>query len=103
MPGNPYQRAAELEVLESAVRQLGWPAVDGNAPGHRSFGWDVQLLRPDGSMFARIHPLLGALFLLVLWRAASAGRLRPLPGALFVLVPLRTQLRRRPGKGSHGA
>jgi len=46
MAGNLHQRAAELAVLEAAVGQLGWPAVDGNAAGRRSLGSDVKLLRP---------------------------------------------------------
>jgi hypothetical protein len=42
VPGNPFQREAELEVLACAVRHLGWSAVDGNAQRRRSFGWDVK-------------------------------------------------------------
>jgi hypothetical protein len=47
MSGNRFQRAAELEVLDRSANHLGWSALDGNAPGRRSFGWDVKLLGPD--------------------------------------------------------
>jgi hypothetical protein len=53
MPGNPFQGEAELEVLARAVRHLGWSAVDGDAQGQRSFGWDVKLHVPNRSVALR--------------------------------------------------